>query len=71
MAQRDEVPLKVEYLFDEIRACLEINDLEGLRDLAEDIEELREWLTLDNFDRRAVNRRLKQYASNDENWMWQ
>ncbi len=71
MVQRDEVPLKVEDLFDEIRACLEINDLEGIRDLAEEIEELREWLTLDNFDRHTVNRRLKQYASNDENWMWQ
>lgn len=69
MARRDEIPLKVEDLIEEIRIDLETNDLEGIRDLTEDIEEIREWLTLDSFDRRAVNRRLKQYATNDENWM--
>lgn len=31
-----------------------------------DIEELRDWLTLDDFDRRGINRRLKQYAIHDE-----
>jgi hypothetical protein len=27
------------------------------------------WLGLETFDRRAINRRLKQYAMNDEAWM--
>jgi hypothetical protein len=70
MARRDEVPLQVEDLFEEIRDNIETNDLDGIRDLTENIDELREWLTLDSFDRREVNRRLKQYATNDENWMW-
>lgn len=70
MARRDEAPLQVEDLLEEIRDDLETNDLEAIHALAEDIEELREWLTLDNFDRRAVNRRLKQYVTNDEAWMW-
>ena len=69
MARRDEVPLQVEDSFEEIRDHLEPNDLEAIRAVLQDIEELREWLTLDSFDRRAVNRRLKQYATNDEAWM--
>lgn len=70
MAQREGIQLKVEGLIEEIRINIETNDLEGIRDLTEDIEELREWLTLDSFDRRAVNRRLKQHATNDEKWIW-
>lgn len=71
MAKRDEIPLQTEDLFEELCEHLENNDLEALRDLTEEIEGLREWLTPDNFDRRAVNRRLKQYATNDEAWMWE
>ena len=71
MAKRDEIPLQTEDLFEQLCEHLKNNDLEALRDLAEEIEGLREWLTLDNFDRRAVNRRLKQYAANDEAWMWE
>lgn len=70
MARRDEIPLQVDNLLEEISEDLETNDLEAIRDLAEDVEELREWLILDSFDRRTVNRRLKLYATNDENWMW-
>jgi hypothetical protein len=70
MVRRDEIPLQVDDLLEEFREDLETNDLEAIRDLAEDIEELHEWLILDSFDRRTVNRRLKQYATNDENWMW-
>jgi len=55
---------------EEIRDNLESNDLEAIHDLAEDIEELHEWFILDRFDRRSVNRRLKQFATNDEAWMW-
>jgi hypothetical protein len=71
MTRRDESPSLVEDLLEDIRDDLEANDLEASRDRVEYIEELREWLTLDNFDRRAVNRRLKQYATNDETWRWQ
>jgi hypothetical protein len=44
---------------------------DSIRDRVEEINELSEWLTLDDFDRRTVNRRLKQYAAHDEDWMWQ
>jgi len=68
MARRDEVPLLIGNLLEDIRDDLETNNLEAIRDQADGIEELREWLTLDSFDRRAVNRRLKQYATDDETW---
>lgn len=70
MERRDEVPLQADDLLEEIHDHLENNDLEAIRDLAEDIEDLREWLILDSFDRRAVNRQLKLYATGDETWMW-
>jgi hypothetical protein len=70
MRRRDAVPLQVADLFEDIREYLETNDLAAIRLLTEDIPDLREWLTLDRFDRRAVNRRLRQYATNDEAWMW-
>lgn len=70
MTWRDEVPLRVRNLLEDICDDLEANDLEGIRDRADGIEELREWLTLDSFDRRSVNRRLKQYTTDDETWMW-
>jgi hypothetical protein len=66
MARRDAVPLQVEDLFEDIEADLEANDIEAVRDRVDDIEELREWMTLDEFDR---NRRLKQYAAHEEAWM--
>jgi hypothetical protein len=69
ITRRDEVPLQVDDLLEEIRDDLETNDLEAIRDLTENIWELREWLVLDSFDRRTVNSRLKQYATNDETWM--
>lgn len=40
----------------------------ALRDLAEEIPALQTWLTLDRFDRRKVNRRLRQYALGDAEW---
>jgi hypothetical protein len=32
---------------------------------------LGKWVTLDEFDRREVNRRLKQYVNRNAAWMWQ
>jgi len=70
MTKRDGITLFVAEFFEDIREELENNDLEAVRDLVVEMGEMREWLTLDHFDRRAVNRRLKQYANNDEAWMW-
>jgi hypothetical protein len=36
----------------------------------EELLELRHWTTADRFDRRRVNRRLRQYAAGDEAWRW-
>jgi predicted house-cleaning noncanonical NTP pyrophosphatase (MazG superfamily) len=70
MAKRDNAPLQVNDLMEEIRNYLEDDDMEAISDLVEYMEELQEWLDLDSFDRRTANRRLKQYAANDETWMW-
>ncbi len=45
-------------------------DVAALRDLAEEIPALQPWLTRDHFDRRKVNRRLRQYAIGDAEWRW-
>jgi hypothetical protein len=71
MARRDAVPSHVEDLLEDIRDHLDANDIEAIRSRGEDIQELREWLTLDEFDRRGVNRRLKQYVTSDETGMRQ
>lgn len=49
----DEVPLAVEELIEDIRDDLDANDLESIRNRIGDIDELREWLTRDSFDRRG------------------
>ncbi|TDN62170.1 plasmid pRiA4b ORF-3 family protein [Paraburkholderia sp. BL10I2N1] len=71
MARRDAVPSHVADLLEDIQDDLDANDIEAIRDRREDIEELCEWLTLDEFDRRGVNHRLKQYATHDEAGIWQ
>jgi len=49
---------------------VESDDLEECRDdYREEVAELLYWLKVDKFPRRNVNRRLKQYALNDEEWM--
>ena len=49
---------------------VESEDLEERRwDYQEEVRELLYWLKSDKFTRRNVNRRLKQYALNDEEWM--
>jgi hypothetical protein len=55
VARRDEVPLAVEELIEDIRDDLDANDLESISNRIGDVDELREWLTRDGFDRRAVN----------------
>jgi len=43
----------------------------ALRDCIDEIATMNEWLPLDKFDRRKVNRRLRQYAAGDDEWQWQ
>jgi Plasmid pRiA4b ORF-3-like protein len=67
---RDEAPWRAQELLDEIAQCVRERDTIGLRDLVEEIPPLQTWLTLDRFDRRKVNRRLRQYATGDAEWQW-
>ena len=67
---RDEAPWRAQELLDEIAQCVRERDTIGLRDLVEEIPPLQTWLTLDRFDRRRVNRRLRQYATGDPEWQW-
>lgn len=62
--------MQAEDLLEDLRDALEAKDMDVIHALTEDIDDLREWLDLDSFDRRATNRRLKQYATQDEAWMW-
>jgi hypothetical protein len=49
---------------------VESDDLEECRDdYREEVAEFLYWLKADKFPRRNVNRRLKQYALNDEEWL--
>jgi hypothetical protein len=71
MAQRDRLPIQVDELFWQLQEDMRAGDLEAIRDRQAEIDSLSEWLALETFDRRAVNRRLKQYAMNDAAWICQ
>ena len=49
---------------------LEIIEDEHPRDFRAEVRELMYWLSVNQFDRRAVNRRLKLYAIDDDEWRW-
>ncbi len=64
MARRDEIPLLAEELYDDILDDLERNDMQAIRGRIEEIRDLQEWLSLDDFDRAAVNGQLQQRIHN-------
>ena len=55
-------------ILDEIADDITAGDLEATEYWIDKLQLWREWLRLDRFDRRAVNRRLAQYAAGDEGW---
>jgi hypothetical protein len=58
------------YIAERMLEIVESDDLEEYRaDYQEEVRTLLYWLKSDKFPRRNVNRRLKQYALNDEEWM--
>ena len=63
MEQRDAAPRHLYDLFDEITEAIENNDLDAIRDYLEEINTLREWLTLEDFNRSQANHRLQQYTT--------
>jgi len=68
LQRRDALPFDVVEHLRRLVESVDAGDLEAIRDQAEEIESLREWLDLERFDRRRVNRRLRQYAVGDEDW---
>jgi Plasmid pRiA4b ORF-3-like protein len=61
MERRDEVRCEVWERFWRLKKVVDARDLDAVREQMESLESIREWLALDRLDRRAINRRLKQY----------
>jgi len=70
LQRRDAVPFRVSEHLERLVESVEAGDRDAIRDQLEDFESLREWLDLNRFDRRHVNRRLRLYAAGDEDWRW-
>jgi hypothetical protein len=60
MEGRDKVPFEVWERLRQLTEDVEAGDIDAVLEQVESIDSMREWLTLDRFDRREVNRRLKQ-----------
>ncbi len=68
LERRDAVPGQVREHLERILEGIDAGDLEAIRDELETVESVRAWLTLERFDRREVNRRLRLYAAGDGRW---
>src|SRR4051794_14314280 len=68
LERRDAVPGQVREHLERLLEGIEAADPEAIRDEPEVVDSLHAWLTLDRFDRRAVNRRLRLYAAGDARW---
>ena len=68
--RRDAAPWHARELVSQIAQCVDRHDVTALRDRIDEIDAVKEWLLLDMFDRRKVNRRLRQYATGNEEWRW-
>ncbi|NDY73081.1 plasmid pRiA4b ORF-3 family protein [Desulfobacter hydrogenophilus] len=56
------------YIADRLIEIIKKNDVD---DYQEELLEYQYWLHVNNFDRQAVNQRLKQYAAGDDAWQCQ
>jgi len=70
-AMRIEAPWRVREILDQMMEALSAKDAEAMRDRVEELQSWREWLSLDTFDRRTVNRRLRQYGAGNDEWQWE
>jgi hypothetical protein len=68
LGRRDAVPGQVREHLERIIESVDAGDRDAIRDELDVVNSLRQWLMLDRHDRRAVNRRLRQYAAGDERW---
>ena len=70
-AMRLEAPWRVGEILDQLREALNAKDEEAVWDRVEELRAWREWLSLDTFARRTVNRRLRQYGAGNDDWRWE
>ncbi len=70
-ARRREAPWRVEEILEQLREALRANDEDAVWDRVEELRTWRDWLSLDTFDRRTVNRRLRQYGAGNDDWQWE
>jgi Plasmid pRiA4b ORF-3-like protein len=57
--------------YTDLLESIRTGDLDDARDQWAELEPLQEWLELEHFDRRQVNRRLQHDAVGDEGWRWE
>ena len=71
MQRQDEAPWEAYELLQRLSEGVKNRDLDSIEDQMESVRALLDWLRLEQFDRRKVNRRLQQYALGDEEWLWE
>ena len=69
LERRAAAPWRVEELLEGLREDLNAGDIARVQDRLEQLPPWQEWLLLDRFDRRAVNRRLRPYVQGDPGGM--
>jgi hypothetical protein len=70
-ALRIEAPWRVREILDQLLEALNAKDEEAVWDRGEELQSWREGLSLDTFDRRTGNRRLRQYGAGNDDWQWE
>jgi hypothetical protein len=69
LERRAAAPWRVEELLEGLQENLNAGDIATVHDCLEELQPWQEWLSLHRFERRAVNRRLRQYAQGDPGWV--
>ena len=65
-----EVPGEIRRSLLQMAEEIEAGDLDAIRDRLESLESLRPWLSLDHFDRRSANQRLRDYDEGERQWLF-
>src|SRR5271165_7125766 len=69
LQRRAAAPWRVRELLGDLIEDIKVGDTEALDYRIEELQPWQEWLMLHRFDRRRVNRRLRQYAEAAPQWM--
>jgi len=69
LRRRAAAPWRVRELLGDLMEDIKVGDTEALDYRIEELQPWQEWLMLHRFDRRRVNRQLRQYAEGAPEWM--